>query len=477
MAIVTHTFLSKSNTIIKDSNASVGLNPVLELNYGKMLTRILIFFDHNKVKELVNDKTYPDISKLKHVLKMKNIGSVNDREINKKLLDSNGEYYKQRAVSFDLIFFLIPNAWDEGRGFDYVQDLNIRNHRAYTSSGSNWYNYKTYCQWENEGIYTVDRLSRELDLFTSQNGNKSSIIIGYQHFDKGNESIEFDITETFNKFISGELSNYGIGIAFSPQYENKETNLTQYAGFFGPHTHSFYEPYVETTYDEVVEDDRYDFYLDKPNKLYFYSIVGNKFANLDELPTCTIESVSYAVKQATKGVYYIDLTLNSNDYADNQMLYDTWSNIKYNGRTFDDVELEFVTKLPSHYYQFGVPLKTEETKSIPTVYGIKQKETIKRGDIRKINVDCRIPYTTDQDRKNNIIEYRLYTLSAERQVDVIDWQKVERSCNENFFLINTNELLPSRYYIDLRIRDNMELFNYLNILEFDIADNITEYYN
>lgn len=477
MAIVTHTFLSKSNTIIKDSNASVGLNPVIELNYGKMLTRALIYFDHIKVQKLVEDKTYPDISKLKHVLKMKNCGSVNDREIHKIFLDSNGEYHKQRASSFDLIYFLIPNHWDEGKGFDYVQDLNIRNHRAYTSSGSNWYNYQTYCKWDNEGIYTTDKLSTELDLFTSQDGNKSSIIIGYQHFDKGNEPIEFDITEVFNKFITGELCNYGIGIAFSPQYENAQTDLTQYVGFFSPHTHSFYEPYVETTYDETISDDRSDFYLDKPNRLYFYSIVGSKYVNLDEMPTCTIESVLYDVKQATKGVYYIDLTLNSSDYSDNQMLYDIWGNIKYNGRTFNDVELEFVTKLPNNYFQFGIPTYIEEIKSIPTVYGIKQKETIKRGDIRKIRVDCRIPYTTNQDRRNNAIYYRLYTLSSERQMDVIDWQRVERGYNENFFLINTNELLPSRYYIDLKVQDNSEVFNYQNILEFDIADNITEYYN
>lgn len=274
MAIVTHTFISKSNTIIKDSVASVGLNPILELNYGKMLTRGLIYFDHTKVQKMVEDKIYPDISKLRHVLKMKNAGSIDDKHINRIYLDSNGDYYKQRTSSFDLIYFLIPNGWDEGKGFDYKQDLNLRNHRAYSWRGCNWYQYQTYCKWENEGIYSTDKLSKELDLFTSKNGNQSNIIIGYQHFDKGNESIEFDITETFNKFITGELCNYGIGIAFSPQYENKNTELTQYVGFFTSHTHSFFEPYVETTYNETIEDDRADFYLDKSNKLYFYSIVG-----------------------------------------------------------------------------------------------------------------------------------------------------------------------------------------------------------
>lgn len=477
MAIVTHTFISKTNTIIKDSNASVGLNPIIELNYGKMLTRALIYFDHSKVQKMVEDKTYPEIGKLKHILKIKNAGSIDDRHINKKFLDSNGEYYKQRAASFDLIFFLIPNDWDEGRGFDYKQDLNIRNHRAYTSSGSNWYQYQTYCKWENEGIYSTDRLSKELDLFTSKQGNQSNIIIGYQHFDKGNESIELDITNIFNKFITGELCNYGIGIAFSPQYENKTTDLSQYVGFFTHHTHSFFEPYVETTYDDTIEDDRANFYLDKPNKLYFYSIIGNNFTNLDEIPTCTIENVLYDVKQAFKGIYYIDITLDSANFSENQMLYDTWSNIKYKGRTFNDVELDFVTKLPNDYFQLGLPSGNKQTEIIPTLYGIKYKEKIKRGDIRKINVDCRIPYTTNQDRSNTSMEYRLYILSGEKQIDVIDWQKIERGFNENFFFINTDELLPSRYYIDIRININLELYNYRNILEFDIEDNITEYYN
>lgn len=477
MAIVTHTFISKSNTIIKDSVASVGLNPILELNYGKMLTRGLIYFDHTKVQKMVEDKIYPDISKLRHVLKMKNAGSIDDKHINRIYLDSNGDYYKQRTSSFDLIYFLIPNDWDEGKGFDYKQDLNLRNHRAYSWRGCNWYQYQTYCKWENEGIYSTDKLSKELDLFTSKNGNQSNIIIGYQHFDKGNESIEFDITETFNKFITAELCNYGIGIAFSPQYENKNTELTQYVGFFTSHTHSFFEPYVETTYNETIEDDRADFYLDKSNKLYFYSIVGGKYANLDEFPTCMVNDTSYEVKQATKGVYYINIEVPSSSYEDNTMLYDVWSNIKYKGKSFPNVELEFVTKSSNDYYQFGIPSSKQETELIPTLYGIKYKEVIKRGDIRKINVDCRIPYTTDQDRNNNYIEYRLYILSGEKQIDVIDWQKVEKGYNENYFFINTNELLPSRYYIDIRINVNMELFNYQKVLEFDIADNITEYYN
>ena len=200
---------------------------------------------------------------------------------------------------------------------------------------------------------------------------------------------------------------------------------------------------------------------------------------MDELPTCTIDDVSYVVKQASKGIYYIDIELNDKEYDENQMLYDTWGNIKYNGREIKDVVLDFVTKLPSDYYQFGIINNNDDNDNrvIPTLYGIKHNERIKRGDIRKVNIDCRVPYTSDQQKNMDGIEYRLYILSGEKQIDVIDWQKAERSCNGNYFMINTNELFPSRYYIDIKVIANMECIVHYKALQFDIADNITEYYN
>ena len=130
MAINTKTYISKSNTIVKDSNVNLALNPVMELNYGVMLTRGLIYFDISKIKKRVEDKVYPDISKLKHVLKMTNAASVNDRRINCYMTDSEYDKHKLRAVSFDLIFFLLPKNWDGGRGFDYVQDLYNKHGRG-----------------------------------------------------------------------------------------------------------------------------------------------------------------------------------------------------------------------------------------------------------------------------------------------------------------------------------------------------------
>lgn len=480
MAINTKTFLSKCNTIIKDSSLNTGLNPILELNYGKMITRILIYFDHTKVQKMVEDKIYPDVSKLKHVLRMTNMASINDRGINCKMMDSTHNHDKERAISFDVIYFLIPNEWDAARGFDYAQDLYNGSHRGTSMDGCNWYQYRNYCRWGEEGVYTTEHLSKEVDLFTSFAGNKSTVIIGYQHFDRGNEPIEFDITETFNKFITGELCNYGIGIAFSPAFEQTETKLSQYVGFFGNHTNSFYEPYVETTYDEIIRDDRSNFYLNKDNRLYFYASVGGKSVNLDKLPTFTLNGVQSDVKQATRGVYYAEVNLSSEEYESDTMYYDVWSDIVYNGKQIDDVELYFTTKAKDRYFSFGLPAtdsSVDATEVIPSISGISHHEQVKQGDVRKLTVDCRIPYTSEQQYAVDGIEYRLYTKEGEKEIDVIQYSPVEIGYNSNYFYIKTSELVPSRYFIDIKISYDMEVKYHYDVLEFDIVNDRTYIFN
>ena len=480
MAINTKTYISKSNTIVKGSNVNLALNPIMELNYGKMLTRGMIYFDMKKVKERIEDKIYPDLSKFKHVLHMVNTASVNDRKINCFMIDSEYNDKKQRAISFDIIFFLIPRDWDQGRGFDYVQDLYNGKHRGLSDDASTWYKYRNYCPWDEEGIYSTDTLSRELDAFTSLNGNQSKVIIGYQHFDKGNEPIEFDITETVNKFLTGELCNYGIGIAFSPIFEETTTDYSQYVGFFTQHTNSFFEPYIETTYDDYINDDRSQFYLDKPNRLYFYSNIGSESVNLDEMPIAEVDGVLYEAKQTTKGAYYIDIELSSENYEEETMVYDIWRNIKYKGREFPEVELSFIVKNQTGYYSFGLPVEEGQSsglKFIPSIYGITHQEKIRRGDIRKLTIDCKVPYTSNKLYAVDNMEYRLYTKEGLREIDVIDYTKLERMYNSNFFYIDTNDLIPSRYYIDVKIKYDMEEIYHRDILEFDIVNDVTEVYN
>jgi hypothetical protein len=189
---------------------------------------------------------------------------------------------------------------------------------------------------------------------------------------------------------------------------------------------------------------------------------------------------TYEAKQTTRGAYYVEVELNSGEYEENTMLYDIWSNIKYKGKTFPDVELSFVVKNSNGYYSFGLPSAnyTESTQKFsPYISGIDHQEKIRRGDIRKVIVDCKVPYTSNKMYAVDNIEYRLYTKDGVRELDVIDYSKVERGYNTNYFLIDTNDLIPSRYYIDLKIKYDMEEVFHRDMIEFEIVNDVTEVYN
>ncbi len=453
MAIVTRTFISKSNTIIEGDNTNLGLNPIMELYYGIPVSRGLIYFDLENVRRKIEDKTYPDIEKLHHTLKMQNVASLKSKYGHKFNRYNDAE----RASSFDLVLFLVDKDWDAGKGYDFYMDGYDTINRIHSTEGSNWFNCKNGEEWNRHGVFgwSVD----------------NSLYIGKIHFDKGNENIEYDLTEIVNKMLNNEIENHGICIAFDEQFEDISTRFPNYVGFFTDNTHTFFKPYLETTYDEYIKDDRTNFFLDKPNRLYFYANVGGKMVNLDNIPTCIINDTEMTVKQATKGVYYTEINLSSTDYEPETMLYDKWYNISYNSNVLPDKELYFTTKAPEGYYSFGLPYETkQDDKIVPFVYGINHKEEIEQGDIRKLNVVTKIAYTTRQEPYVNEIEYHVYVKAGDAVVDAIGWTPVECGYNEKFFYINTNEFVPEKYFVGIKIKKDYEETIYDNLMEFTITD-------
>lgn len=485
--MITRTYLDKFTTIIKDSDLNVGINPVAELNYGTSVTRLLVHFDHEKIKRMVDEKIFPNIDRLKHYLKITNASSIDNTQLHCGAISSINEDVKVRATSFDVIFFLIPQLWDNGKGFDYSrtffnQGYYGKNCNAVTydskklisTDGCNWFQARNGYKWGEEGIYSNETLSKEVDKWCSEEG--SEIIIGKQHFDVGNECINLDITEIFCKFAKGELENYGIGIAFSPNYERIEDDKENYVGFLTHKTNTFFEPYIETVYDDYISDDRSNFALDKNNRLYLYCNIGDKLDNLDELPTCTINGENYEVKQATKGVYYVDVLLNSKDSKPNTMYYDTWGNIKYDGVELDDVELDFVTKSNKIFFNIGDKLNDSEHYT-PTISGIRENERIKRGDLRKLIITNRVNYTKDSASIVDDMEWRLFIKDGTREVDVFGFEKVNKSFLENYVLIDTSILIPQKYYIDVKYNYNLEVIEHHEVLSFTITDDLNNKYN
>lgn len=458
--MVIRTYFDRNTTIIQQNYTNVGLNPIFELYYGgaeaaHSFTRLLFQFDETRLKSLYTGGTYVDLSKLKHTLRMTNTGAFDT-----DLLGTTTCAGKERACSFDLVLFPITQDWDEGNGYDYG-DCTYIGEGSQSFCAANWFDAQTNTSWSGgSGVYTG-----------------ATTILATQHFEQGNENIEIDITSVVNGYLTGD-TNYGLGLGFTTTLEASETTNHQYVGFFTRHTQTFYEPYVETIYDCHIADDRGEFYLDKPNKIYLYTNLAGTPTNLDALPSVDIIDgdgnifsaiTSSAVTHVTKGVYCVDINVPTSTYnTDCVQFTDTWKGITINGVTRPDIELDFILKDSSGYYNLG------DSDSLPkqvglSVTGVKRDERVYRGDIRKVLVSARIPYTIEQKQTVDSLKYRLYVREGRNEYTVIDFQDVEMTNNNNYFLLDTASLVPGTYYLDIQVSSNLEVTTVKDVISFDIV--------
>ena len=254
------------------------------------------------------------------------------------------------------------------------------------------------------------------------------------------------------------------------------SEVDNYIGLITHKTDSFFEPFVETIYDDYISDDRANFIIGKKNKLYLYCNIGGELVNLDEIPTCEVNGNYYNVKQFSKGIYYIDITVNKDEYKPNTMLFDVWGNIVYQGEKYDDIELDFTLKSNSLFFNVGNSIE-ESNKLIPIIYGIKENEKIKRGDIRKLVIQPLVEYKKNIAELVDKMELRLYIKDGNKELDIIKFDNVNKSLLENYYLIDTNILIPNRYYVDIKLKYNLEMIIHHNVLSFDIIEDLTNKYN
>ena len=457
-------YIDKNNTIIKNTQINTGRNPIAEIYYGGKdttadYTRHLLYFDVTDLQNRYTSGELGDLSKVVHTLRMTN-SSFFDKDLQaQKLLDG-----KQRTSSFDLVLFRVNKEWDEGCGYDYQQVLSFESEDniTFVESSSNWLNSETTTQWDDGGVYS---------------GSPSGITVATQHFDKGNEDISMVITDEVNSLITGGTTNYGYGVAFERDLELLIKNPSQYVGFFTRHTQTYYEPFLETVYNDPIRDDRKNFYAGKTNRLYFYVNVGGQPTNLDNNPSVVIKDsngstfsaiTSAQTIQTTTGIYYVDVFVPITQ--ENCVLFtDTWGDIKINGIDRPDVTLDFEIKSDDIYYNFG------DSESLPIEYevslsGIKRDEKIKRGDKRKVFVNARLPYTINQSSVIDGLQYRLWIREGTTQVNVIDWEDVNRAFLRNYFILDTSWFIPNEYYIDIKLTSNELVKTYTTKLKFSVVN-------
>lgn len=462
--MIVRTYFSKNNTIVSNLNVNTGLSPIAELFYGgadiqQQYSRFLFHFDETRLKNFYTGGTFTDLTKLKHTLRLTNTGSFDKDLLNGTMAT------KKRTSSFDLILFRIDQDWDNGVGYDYeVCDL-LNGDCAFSNCPSNWITPKTGFNWSGgTGVYS---------------GSPSAITVTYQHFDKGNENIEMDITQYVNGVLTGD-TNYGLGIAYDRSYELTSTNNLQYVGFFTNNTQTFYEPFIETVYENHIKDDRNDFFLDKNNNLYLYVNINGNPTNLDNIPSVNVYNqndillssfTSSQVSHITKGVYSINLIVPTNGTNEETMYSDVWSNISVNGVTRQDISLDFVVKDSMGYYNIGNNDSLPKRVAV-SISGLQNRERIKRGDIRKVLVSARIPYTVEQTQVIDDIKYRLYVSEGAAELTVIDFQPVEMTTNNYYFLLDTASLIPNMYYLDVLVTSNLEVTTIKNAVQFEIVNQV-----
>lgn len=449
-------YFSKNNTIIKNSQVNTAKNPNTEIFYGSGFSKFIFQIDLNDLKDKINNGNVVLNSITKHYLHITN--TIFGDEALLGVIRGTG---RQRTTSFDLVLFRIPEYWDEGVGFDYeeVYDYTSGN-ITFDVRPSNWNSRTTLDTWTQEGIYSVDVPS----------GDTITTI----HFDNGNEDIHVDITNHINSILTGGTIDYGLGLCFTNPYVDVTNEFDQSVAFFTKYTQTFWEPYLETVFDDTIDDNRENFVINIPRNLYLYVDYMNNRFDLDELPTvdildyngATIPSLSgMTTTKIRKGVYRVTFGMLGQLCDGKRFYYDKWCNLKISGTTLSCVTQKFIPKPFSSYFDIGAN-QTDLNRYAIQFFGVRLNEKIKRGEKRKIVTT----YRSINESKSVLFDevyYRIYVKEGRTQVNVFDWTKMDRT-NENSFVLDTSYMIPREYWIEIKTRIHSEDIFYRDEIKFEI---------
>jgi len=162
MGSIFRIYPSRSNTIASGNFASFnsGQNAVSELWYGgggagakkNSISRFIMKFDLTDLQYKINQK---DIN-LSNITSIK-LKMTNAIPRDKVLCPEKGDIILNKAIaaSFDLVCFPINKEWDEGRGYDMVQEAFVVKQAGnpLISGYSNWNSATSLENWNFPGIY------------------------------------------------------------------------------------------------------------------------------------------------------------------------------------------------------------------------------------------------------------------------------------------------------------------------------------
>jgi hypothetical protein len=511
MSIFRSYFL-KNNTLISSNLTNNSQNPVTEVSYGtseKELSRFIFDVDLKDLKDRITQGLLVPNSGMTHILHMTNTIRYSPDRLGKKSYLPN----INRASSFDLQLFNVNQNWDEGSGyeFDYGKNLfqfslpNQPPNSYYVRNGVILSGTTGTTGSTITGVTIIYNTSESLDfasnvgisnwLQASGNTNWTKAgayisgvtqIIGSEHFEKGDENIDVDVTDYINQRLFGTGytgttgftgSSFGIGIKFPDSFEALDPVLRQAVAFFAKHTNTYYEPYIETTIDDKIVDDRNYFYLDKNNDLFLYLNVGNgnvsytatvnKVEIFDQDDNLVSGFTGNSIVNISKGVYKVTSNLSSVLYSDAVLFKDKWS-LTINGRNIE-YEGEFYLISPHKYYAFNNSNQINFENYFFYFWGIGEKENIRAGVTKKIKLTIKELYANQNNFLPLDIEYRLFTTVGKKyELDLIPFTSVNRTNTGYEFNLDTSWLIPQDYFLQLRMK-NGDYYENKQTLSFTVV--------
>jgi hypothetical protein len=289
-----------------------------------------------------------------------------------------------------------------------------------------------------------------------------------------------DMSNEINGVLNGTITGVtGYGIAFLPQIENISGLTDSYSvAFFSRHTQTFYQPFLQTTYDDLIQDDRNIFLKNQENKLFLYIYQNGDLVNLDSDPFVRIEdrngdAVSGMASLNTclkaKGVYEVIVPNGFSGSPTPCLFYDIWSGLTINGQAIPNVQNQFILQEYNAGIQIGSTSR-EPQKYGFNFYGILQNEQILNTDIRKVGVTIKKAYTGQQLLLDVSSFYRVYVKEGTTEVLVQDWTPINRTPNEYYFMFDMRDKIPNQYYVDIQVNTSGEKDTYKKQLTFNIVN-------
>jgi hypothetical protein len=288
------------------------------------------------------------------------------------------------------------------------------------------------------------------------------------------------MSNEINGVLNGSITGVtGWGLAYLPQIENITGLTDSYSvAFFSRQTQTFYQPFLQTTYNDLIQDDRNQFLKNQVNKLYLYIYQNGDFTNLDENPTVNVytrDNLPWSGATGltscliTKGVYEVTIPNVFSGCAAPCVFYDVWSNLSINGQSIPRVENQFILQEYTSGIQIGSTSK-EPQKYGFNFYGILQNENILNTDIRKVGVTIKKAYTAQQMLLDVTSLYRVYVKEGTTEVLVQDWTPLNRTPNEYYFMFDMRDKIPNQYYVDIQVNTSGEKDTYKKQLTFNIVN-------